>query len=119
MRHELAGRDGMLALSLYHDVWQNGLAGVRVPDPRLEPLAVPDDCQGGIPRAVATPEERDVARNAFLFAYPSLVRAFLDCLAEDTVPSPSFADGHATQQVMDAVLLSHDERRWVEVAEFR
>lgn len=118
MRHELAGRDGMLSLSLYHDVWQNGLAGVRVPEPALRALTAPDDCQGTIPRAVDTPEQRDIAHQAFLFGYPSLVRAFLDAIANDTEASPSFADGHATQQVMDAVLLSHDERRWVEISEF-
>lgn len=118
MRHELAGRDGMLDLRLYHDVWLNSLSGVRVPEPALQALTPPDNCQGAIPRAVATPEERDAARKAFLFQYPSLVRAFLDCLADDTPPSPSFADGHATQQVMDAVLRSAAERRWVEIAEF-
>lgn len=115
MRHELAGRDGMLSLSLYHDVWRNGLSGVRSGAPALEPLTVPDDCQGAIPRSVGTPEERDVARQAFLFQYSSLVRAFLDSIADDTTPAPDFAAGHATQQVMDAVLLSADERRWVDV----
>ncbi|MEI6503538.1 MAG: Gfo/Idh/MocA family oxidoreductase [Armatimonadota bacterium] len=118
MRHELAGREGMLALNLYHDIWQNDLRGVRLPDPSLEPLTAPEDCQESIPRAVATPEEREVAHRAFLFEYPSLVRAFLDSIAHDSPPSPSFADGHATQQVMDAVLLSADERRWVEITEF-
>lgn len=118
MRHELAGRDGMLSLNLYHDVWKNGLAGVRVPDLTVQPLPVPDDCQGAIPRAVATAEEREAARHAFLFKSPSLVRAFLDAIASDTPASPGFAEGHATQQVMDAVLLSHDERRWVGLAEF-
>lgn len=117
MRHELAGRDGMVALNLYHDVWDNHIAACQAGEPRLEPLTVPDEYQGAIPRAVATPEERMAARQVFLFGYPSLVRAFLDSIANDTDPSPSFADGHATQQVMDAVICSAQEGRWVTVGE--
>ncbi|MEN6301628.1 MAG: Gfo/Idh/MocA family oxidoreductase [Armatimonadia bacterium] len=121
MRHELAGRGGMLSLSLYHDIWRNALTGCRVGEPALQPLPISDDAQGAIPRAVATPEERDVAHKAFLFDYPSLVRAFIDRIR--TAPTlrggaPDFAAGHETQKVMDAVLLSHDEHRWVSISEF-
>jgi predicted dehydrogenase len=115
MRHEIVGRDGFLSLGLYHDVWINALRGCRAGEADLLPMAPPDDLQGTIPRAVGTPEEREVAHRAFLLDHPSLVRAFIDCIEADTPPSPSFADGHATQQVMDAVVLSHLERRWVEV----
>lgn len=121
MRHELAGRDGMLSLSLYHDIWCNALSGCRTGEPALQPLSVSDDVQGTIPRALDTPEERDVAHRAFLFGYPSLVRAFIDrILAAPTLRSgaPDFAAGHETQKVMDAVLLSHDEHRWVSISEF-
>lgn len=115
MRHELAGQDGMVSLSLYHDVWDNHIAACRAGEPGLAALTVPDDLQGTIPRTVETPEGRDAAHQVFLFGYPSLVRAFLDCIVNDTEPTPSFADGHATQQVMDAVVASALERRWVEV----
>ncbi len=115
MRHELAGRDGLLCLSLYHDVWRNALSGCRAGEPALQPLTVPDAVQRTIPRAVATDDERAQARKAFLTAYPSLVRAFVDCILDDTTDAPNFADGHATQQVMDAILLSDREGRWVEV----
>lgn len=121
MRHELAGREGMLSLSLYHDIWRNGLSGCRAGEGDLQALAVSDEAQGAIPRAVATAEERDVAHKAFLFEYPSLVRAFLDEVAGvggGAGENPDFAAGHETQRVMDAVLLSHDERRWVEINEF-
>lgn len=117
MRHELAGRDGLLALDLYHDEWDNHLRGCRAGETELVPLDVPDAVQASIPRAVATAEERLAAHEVFLQGYPSLVRAFVDCLVDDTAPSPSFADGHATQQVMDAVVISDRERRWVEVGE--
>ncbi len=117
MRHEIAGRDGLLILNLYHDVWLNRLAGCRAGETDATPLTPPDELQGVIPRDVETEEQRRVAHEAFLLKAPSLVRAFIDCIANDTEPTPSFADGHATQQVMDAIVRSDRERRWVEVGE--
>ncbi len=117
MRHEIAGRNGFLSLSLFHDGWINSLDGCQPGQSMPAPLTVPDDLQAAIPRAVATAEERNLAHEAFLLRHPSLVRAFLDSIVTDTVPVPSFADGHAAQQVMDAILLSSQERRWVEVGE--
>jgi len=118
MRHELAGRDGMLSLSLYHDVWRNGLAGCKAGDAQLQPLPPPDDIQPAIPRDTSTDEKRETALQAFRLRASSLVRAFIDCLATEAPCEPSFAAGHETQRVMDAVLLSADERRWVDVSEF-
>jgi len=117
MRHEIAGINGRLELNLYHDVWDNALSGVRSDGADLEPLTVPSEYQDSIPRAVATPEERDIAHKAFLFESPSLVRAFIDCIVNDTDDTPNFADGHATQLVMAAILKSNREVRWVEVGE--
>jgi len=118
MRHELAGRDGLLVLDLFHDVWRNGLMGCKAGDARTQPLPPPDDIQPAIPRDVSTDEKREAALQAFRFKASSLVRAFLDCIVNDTPVGPDFAAGHETQRVMDAVLLSADERRWVEVEEF-
>ena len=117
MRHELAGRNGFLSLSLYHDVWINSLSGCQPGEPAPQPLTVPDDLQGGIGRDASTPEARTADLQDFLLRYPSLVRAFLDSIVNDTVPEPDFAQGHAVQRVMDAILLSRAERRWVEVEE--
>jgi predicted dehydrogenase len=108
----------MLSLSLYHDIWRNGLVGCRAGEAQQQPLPMPDDIMPTIPRDVSTDEKREAAHQAFLLQSPSLVRAFLDCLANDTLPEPDFAAGHETQRVMDAVLLSADERRWVEISEF-
>jgi len=118
MRHELAGRDGVLSLSLYHDIWRNGLAGCRAGESQQQPLPPPDDIQPAIPRDLSTDEQREAALQAFRFRSASLVRAFIDCLAHNTPPEPDFAAGHETQRVMDAVLRSADERRWVEMCEF-
>lgn len=118
MRHEIAGRDGLLVLSLYHDEWINSLAGCRAQEVETAPLPVPDDVQGAIPRAVATAAERQVAHDAFLTRHPSLVRAFIDCILQDTEATPSFADGHRAQLVIDAVVASHRQREWAEVPAF-
>lgn len=117
MRHELAGREGMLTLSLYHDIWRNALKGCRAGEADQQPLAVDEDIQPEIPRDVSTEEKRQAALHAFLFKSSSLVRAFVDCLVHDTTPEPDFAAGHETQRVMDAVLHSAGERRWVELRE--
>lgn len=118
MRHELAGREGMVSLSLYHDVWRNSLRGCKAGEPEMQGIRVSDAAQRNIPRAVDTEEQRQQAHQAFLLQSPSLVRAFLDCIANDAPCAPNFADGHATQQVMDAVLRSHAEHRWVAISEF-
>jgi len=115
MRHEIAGREGLLVLNLYHDVWQNRLAGCKAGEADARPLVPPDEIQSTIPRAVASEQERQAAHEAFLLRYPSLVRAFIECILQDTEPTPSFADGHETQKVMDAILQSDRERRWVDV----
>lgn len=115
MRHEICGAEGRLELNLYHDVWRNGLRGVQGAGGDLEPLEPPADCQGAIPRAVATEDERLAARKVFLTGYPSLVRAFIDCTLNDTDDAPSFADGHRAQVVMDAIIASNAGDGWVEV----
>lgn len=113
-RHEVCGSEAMLILNLDHDNWINSLhMSRRGGSP--EPVAIPDRLQGNIPRGTATREQREVAHRAFIEDHPSLVRAFIDAILNDTNPSPSFEDGHCTQQVMDAIILSAEERWWVDM----
>ena len=42
-------------------------------------------------------------------------RYFIDCILEDRPPSPSFWDGVAVQEVMDAAIASHKTGKWVDV----
>jgi predicted dehydrogenase len=44
---------------------------------------------------------------------------FLKAVSEDTQPVPSFKDGLHIQEVMQATLLSSDEKRWVSIAELQ
>lgn len=117
-RHEICGSDGMLVLDLDHDNWANSLHTAKQGGSPA-PVPIPDWAQGEIPREVGTPEQREVARRAFIEDHPSLIRAFIDSIVNDTDPSPTFEDGHRTQAVMDAIILSANDRRWVDVeAEF-
>jgi predicted dehydrogenase len=112
-RHEICGAEAMLVLNLDHDNWINSLH-ISKRGGSARPVTIPDSLQGRIPREVSTPAEREVAHRAFIEDHPSLVRAFIDAIANDTESSPSFEDGHCTQQVMDAIVLSARERRWVD-----
>lgn len=42
-------------------------------------------------------------------------RLFIDAILEDRPVTPSFYDGWRVQEVIDAALTSHHERRWVEI----
>ena len=44
---------------------------------------------------------------------------FLKAVSDDTQPAPSFKDGLHIQEVMQATLLSSDEKRWVSIAELQ
>jgi predicted dehydrogenase len=44
---------------------------------------------------------------------------FLQAVSDDTRPAPTFKDGLHIQEVMQATLLSSDEKRWVSVAELK
>ncbi len=117
-RHEICGSEAMLILNLDHDNWINSLhTSERGGSP--EPVLIPDSAQGNIPREASTPERREIARRAFIEDHPSLVRAFIDSIVNDTDPSPTFEDGHRTQAVMDAIILSARERRWVDTDRHR
>lgn len=44
---------------------------------------------------------------------------FLKAVSEDTQPAPTFKDGLHIQEVMQATLLSSDEKRWVSISELQ
>jgi predicted dehydrogenase len=41
----------------------------------------------------------------------------MQAIAHDTMPSPSFVDGVKCQEILDAVVKSIAEKRWVEISE--
>ena len=47
------------------------------------------------------------------------VADFLDCIYNDTLPSPNFYDGVACQEIIEAVEMSAKQRRWVKLKEVK
>ena len=76
------------------------LAPVNVPRQFLSPPGSPRDPDEGEP---ATVFRRD------------LVWEFVSAIVEGRKAVPSFHDGWRAQAVADAVLLSHEQRRWIEI----
>jgi predicted dehydrogenase len=76
------------------------LAPVEVPREFLKPAGSPRNPSEGKPATV--------------FRY-DLMWEFVSAIVEGRDASPSFRDGLAAQQVADAVLRSHAERRWIEI----
>jgi predicted dehydrogenase len=114
-RTEIAGSEGTLVLNLDHDNWENSLHMGHPGESAPAPVTIPDWAQGRIPRTTNTLDQRQAARRAFIEDHPSLVRAFIDAILHDTEPFPTFEDGHRAQRVMDAIVQSARERRWVAV----
>ena len=71
-----------------------------MPQEFLKPAGSPRDPRQGNPATV--------------FRY-DLMWEFVSAIVERRDAAPSFADGLNAQIVADAVLRSHEERRWVEV----
>lgn len=76
------------------------LTSVPVPQEFLRPASSPRDPQQGVPATV--------------FRY-DLVWEFVSAIVERRQAAPSFYDGLKAQIIADAVLQSHEERRWVEI----
>lgn len=47
--------------------------------------------------------------------YRNLIRHFADEILEDRTQECTFYDGAKSQQIVDAIILAHDERRWVKL----
>ena len=78
------------------------LAPQQVPDEFLVPEGSPRDPKEGEPATV--------------FRY-DLVWEFVSAIVEGRQAVPSFYDGLRAQRVADAVLNSHEERRWIDLAD--
>jgi predicted dehydrogenase len=48
--------------------------------------------------------------------YRNLVRHFVDEIIDETPPECTFYDGAKSQEIVDAIVLAHRERRWVDLA---
>jgi predicted dehydrogenase len=104
----LDGEDGSLDLafapfSSRPEVW---IRGVRRDETVVRELEVPARFHAGV----------DPADVLGIFSHhPVGPRLFVDSILGGTRPAPGFEAGLAVQEVIDAALQSHRERRWVDV----
>jgi len=63
------------------------------------------------------PPGTDVATPWPELYYRNLVRYFIDEIGDDTIADCTFYDGAKSQEVVDALVRAHRERRWVTLAE--
>ena len=71
-----------------------------------------------VPAEAATfPNGTDLATPWPELYYRNLVRHFIDEIADDTAAECTFYDGAKSQEIVNALVLSHRERRWVTIAE--
>lgn len=106
----LSGEKGCLVFGANPEAWELSLLGMQTGDDGLAPLNVPDDIMAGIDQSSSEQGWR-----SFIQSYPSMARRFIDVIIGDEPPTPSFYDGYKAQEVVEAVLLSYRERRWVDL----
>ena len=82
--------------------------GLRHDEPQIHPLPIPDELWGDVPHTSPV---------TVLVKHPVGGRAFIDAILEDHPATPSFYDGWKAQEVIDAMLMSDQEGRWVALAE--
>ena len=107
---EICGEKGTIVFDASPEAWDLSLQASRVPDDALAPIDVPDELMAGID--TSSPE---AGWASFIRNTSSISRRFIDVIVNDESPSPSFYDGMKAQEVMEAVILSHRERRWVDL----
>ncbi len=86
--------------------------GARVGEGMIQPMRIPDEIWGNVRRDTVHNTYRDIFRENDYMA-----RGWVSDILNDTVPSPSFADGAYVQRVMMACQLSATENRRVSVDE--
>ena len=101
------GSVGTLTIAPDGTLW-----GARTEQPTPVQLGIPGRLLGsGVPEVDATPDVHPL-----IPPFIRLARHWLDGIAADASPSPSFADGLRVQEVLDAVHRSQLQHKWVDVS---
>jgi len=110
---EFHGSEGTLHHVIDWDKKQQ-LSGARLGQGAVKPLDVPDAYWDGLRRDSVHNTYRDVFRTQNVMA-----RQFVSAIVTDQALEPDFHDGAYVQRLVQAGVLSHRERRWVEVNEIQ
>jgi len=108
---ELHGSEGTLHSFTDWDTVQE-VRGARIGEGPVRPLEIPEAIWLGARRDSVHNTYRDVFRTQEVMA-----RAFVTAIVEGRGVKPDFRDGAYIQRVIEAALLSHRQRRWVELRE--
>ncbi|HYC24162.1 MAG TPA: Gfo/Idh/MocA family oxidoreductase [Candidatus Bathyarchaeia archaeon] len=103
----VCGSEGALSIDA-----QNRLIGGRKGERELRPLEIPERLAAGAPRA-PVPGETFTAMEIAPFV--CLAREFAAAIAAGETREPSIAEAVKTQEVMEAIELSEQKGRWVDL----
>ena len=105
------GDGGMLALAPDGTLWGSTHAANNVP----APIAIPARLLGS---GIAEVDARSLLLPAHSLLPPflRLARLWVDAVPTGISPSPNFADGLRTQEVLDAIACSDSQRKWITLA---
>ncbi len=106
----LCGEKGTIVYQTSPEAWRHSLQVSGVPDDTLAEVEPPADLMGTIDGS-----NPKAGWRSFVESYPSMARRFIDTIVHDEPPLPSFVEGLRAQEVFEAVMTSHRERRWVDV----
>jgi predicted dehydrogenase len=110
LRVDLHGTAGSLVFEAdpgFDPTWEGRVLAGRPERPALEPVTLPPELSRGLDAA-----DNQAGRNE---AYRRLTDPFFAAIRSGGDAHPDFRDGAAVQAVLDAVALSAEERRWVDV----
>lgn len=106
------GEAGSLAVTMdFADGWK--VWRLRADKSEVEPLDVPVEMMAGVKAGSSVFEQI----GQIFSTQPVGCRLFVDSIRAGRQVVPSFADGHRTQRVIEAALVSHSEGRRVSISE--
>jgi predicted dehydrogenase len=111
---ECYGTDGMLSSLISFDDAGQHVYGLRAGAEAMQELPIPDTLWNGARHDNLFETLQDV-----FYQQDIMTRHFVSSIAANRPCMPNFQDGATVQRVIDAALKSHQERRWVDVAEIR
>jgi len=109
LRIEIHGSEGALQFNLMDFNW---LRIFSKKDPAYA-QGFRDICVDAPPPAIWPPPK---SPKGWTRGHVGILYHFLECVAKDAEPSPSFVDGVEAQRVLEAAYLSADKKEWVDIA---
>jgi predicted dehydrogenase len=110
---EFYGSDGVLLYDAdpKEGTWISGrLRGAKAGDKKLTDLSIPERLQEGL-------DTKDLGAAVGNFLFAQLTRRFVAAIRTGQPMTPSFLEGLRSQEVIDALVQSAAEERWVGVGE--